>query len=194
MDLHARSQSYRIAILVLLCIYATAFFLPALEGKPGWSWFLLGGFYCWLPLYGLIAFPVAMMSKCSNGSAGDWLWFGFVLAWWANPCLWIGLVMVLKRRWSGAIIAGSIATLLALLCLPMMKKDVPGLGYWLWVSSMIGLLIVAVEGQASEPIHPPQRLRLDLLEFEDAPFRINDERIRRMEPIDAIHRSSGPGL
>jgi hypothetical protein len=197
-NLQARSQHSQIAILLLLCIYSTAFVLPSLEGKPGWTLFLLGGLFCWMPLYSLVAIPVSMMWNHGSGAIGDLLIAITILAWWANPCLWIGLVLIHQRRWPGATIAGAIATFFALLFLPFAGREIPAPGYWLWLTSMVGLLLAAVAGQLTEQDKRYPHFWSQLLESEDAseeaPFEMCNERIRRMEPIDAIHRSAGPGL
>jgi hypothetical protein len=158
--------------------------------------FLLGGLFCWFPFYMLVAVFVSIPSPNASYRLQEWSLMIGLLAWWANPCFWIGVMLLCRRRWSGAIKAGLAATVLALLYLPLtvMNEGIPGLAYWVWLASMAGLLLAAVTAKVSEQDTFQSLAWEEPEECYHDPIEMMDERIRRMEPADAIHRPAGPGL
>jgi hypothetical protein len=109
--------------LAVLVLYLGACAAPAIEGTnihgdsdggaPGWVLLYLGAIAIFVPSW--------------------WL------AWWANPVLVLGWVLLLARRPRAAAISGAVALFLSLgTWLPPVGE--PLVGYFLWVGSMAGLV------------------------------------------------------
>jgi hypothetical protein len=131
-------------------------------GKPAWRlWCIAGGL--------LIAYIVAMLLPAMHATPAigggtnvdDALWgweaflFSFLLVhvpvWLANPLFGYGLVTILRGRDAATAIVGGVCTLLALFWpvlgmvatrqAPALRLGNFGIGYWLWLTCMVGLLL-----------------------------------------------------
>ena len=86
-------------------------------------------------------------------------WIG--LPWLANVALWIGLYYLNLERWREARWCGVGAIGLALTFLAMWWKELtPGIGYHVWLFSMIVLARGAVRGEISERNEHTERKRI----------------------------------
>ena len=76
-----------------------------------------------------------------------WGWFGHV-AWLANPLAFVGVVLLIFRRPTGAATFSAASTVVALLyvlfSLGDHHGDVPLVGAWFWLSSLFALTIAAM--------------------------------------------------
>ena len=80
----------------------------------------------------------------------------------ANPIFCLGLVLLLRRQWSGARIAGIIATILATIVF-LRLSDSLLVGHYLWFSCMIlltvsGFVGAALQRDRSQTQMPPDSL------------------------------------
>jgi hypothetical protein len=114
-----RDTAFAGAAICLL--YLASFPLPAIDGTPGYTAFLWGGWFSAM-IFGLpVTFP-----------------------WLANPILWIGLVYLHKREFARAFLCGFVATILAASFFFMMRTQAHlGIGYWLWLASMASLMFAS---------------------------------------------------
>jgi len=112
----------RVALQLALAIYAVSFLLPAYEDRydnrlvvhPGWS-----------------AFLQAML----------WL----EVAWLANPAFWTAVILVVRGRPRLAFASAASGALLAARFLVDQKGiDSLRVGYYVWLASMIVLIVAAV--------------------------------------------------
>ena len=101
-------------------LYLVSFFLPALDGTPGYEAFILAVLF-------VIGLPM----------------------WLANPVFWFGVVRLAQGRYHSAGQAGRVALLLALSeC--WMFYDKLAVGYFVWVGSMVLLAAVGRFGEVDE--------------------------------------------
>lgn len=68
------------------------------------------------------------------------------VGWLANPAFWGGAYFCARRRWSEAVWAGVVASLLALSFIVFGGSTDLGLGYYVWLASMVLLTGVGLIG------------------------------------------------
>jgi len=111
-------------VVVVIGIYAVSFVLPTMGERPG----------VW-------AFDNGLLMLWRDPAAG--------VGWLANPAFWCGAYFCATQRWSKAVWAGAGASLLALsggFALPGL-----GLGYYVWLASMVLLNGVGLIGLLGPP-------------------------------------------
>jgi hypothetical protein len=118
-------------LALLLGVYAAAFFLPVGDGPAA---------------YGYHLFYVGAVGSVSL------VWLPWTWPWLANVVFCVGCVCLATRRSHEAHCGGIVATIMALGYLPyvigpfgMPRQGLPGVGYWVWVGSMV---LLAVAGGA----------------------------------------------
>jgi hypothetical protein len=159
----AASSSW-IGLLLVAGVYAVSFFLPVLAiplldqpaidrlkaevaGRVGGE--VLG-------VEGLSEYVVKGYQSFRVGPSSGWI---LLLAWCANPVLWVGCLLLLARRWRGAAFAGVVAMGLgaamavsATVTFGDPRADIRWsvadyrIGYWLWLASMALLAAAGVVG------------------------------------------------
>lgn len=143
------SQTRLLAIALSILLFAASVASPAFHSDgsdqtAGWSALLIG----WVPaLFGVLGLL--------QGQAEMWT----CLAWFANPLLVVCLVLVMQRR--GRALTFGLAALglglvfLATRSLPAgdhsLSNVVPGVGYWLWIASMLAAIVGAVLTERLKP-------------------------------------------
>jgi hypothetical protein len=184
-----RSELPRRIVLGLLFTYALAFVLPVLDTEKGWQYFLMGLWWCWLP-------PFVVFDAFAQGaSLGKILEAASFFAWWANPCFWIGCMLVARQRWTGATIAGAMAFVLSLGFLFNHNRHWPGAGYWLWTASMAGLALAGAVGRRmASPLAFHLRRLLDEIEYGGRTTESHDDRICRVDSAEPLGRPADSRL
>jgi hypothetical protein len=87
-------------------------------------------------------------------------------AWFANFVFWYGCLALYQGRWRAAGWAGFLASFPSLLCGWVLMQDMydhdshPGLGFYLWLSSMVLLMLVGIHGSRKFAV-PKARLSPD---------------------------------
>jgi WD40 repeat protein len=158
---------------LMLAVYASAFTLPLYERPPfhrDFGFFATRGEEIYFSGWeGFAVVPLASHGRFSFCAEG----FFYLLAWLANPCLWVGCVQFARGRYAEAARWGYAATLLALLgmlCVVVLKIKwiifaEPGYllsAYLVWLTSMV-LLAVAASICRSEARQAIRRLRSSAL-------------------------------
>jgi hypothetical protein len=68
-------------------------------------------------------------------------WRALGAPWFANPAIWIGILLLAAGYWRAATIVGGGASLLALMAITQFEGRIgTEVGYWVWVSSAAILL------------------------------------------------------
>lgn len=152
-----------VAVLAVVGIYATSFFLPALAipvldqpaadrlkaevaGRAGGEV---------VSVEGPTALVILGYQAFRGGPSGGW---ALTAAWCANPVLWVGCLLMAAGRWRGAAFAGGVALVLGLAMVLATVIDHTAAdvrwsaadyraGYWLWLGSMALLLLTALTGR-----------------------------------------------
>jgi hypothetical protein len=116
----------------------------------GISAFLLGGF----------GLGLALLSALENPGLQSGLGFLLSMSWLANPSLFVGCVLLRRKKYKGALVAGMIALVLGCWYLvnawhlgPVPLRARPLVGAYLWLGSMavltLGAMVVRIrEAQA----------------------------------------------
>jgi drug/metabolite transporter (DMT)-like permease len=109
---------------------------------PGWQCLLFG----WLPV----------LSAIDVLEAGNIGW----MAWLANPLALVGVLLLLFRRAGGALLAAGVGIALGTLYLVYPPRihdhpDIPRIGAFLWLASLVLLALAALLRRANSPIEKP---------------------------------------
>ena len=137
---------YRAALLIFCILYLAACALPATEQRHD-------------PTSGIGNLSMGTRSEAlANGERAGYYtmrgftclrygWLGHVV-WLANPLAFVGVVLLILRRPTGAAAFSAASTVLALLyvlfSLGENHGDVPLVGAWLWLGSLFALTIAAM--------------------------------------------------
>jgi hypothetical protein len=155
-----------IGVLLVVGVYAVSFFLPVLSiplldqpamdrlkaevaGRAG------GGEI--IRVEGPSEYVIKGYQSFRAGPSDGWV---LLVAWCANPVLWVGCLLLLARRWRGAALAGVVALGLgaamavsATVTVGNPRADIRWsvadyrVGYWLWLASMALLTAISVVGR-----------------------------------------------
>jgi hypothetical protein len=147
-----------VLLSLILAVYASGFALPLYEQgevSPDVGWIMPHEAIFFWGWEGFCVVPLASHGRFSFWPEGSL----YLLAWLANPCLWVGCVQFARGRYAASALWGCMATLLALagmLCLVVLgfkflldSKGALLSAYWLWLTSM-ALLAVTADACRSE--------------------------------------------
>jgi len=159
-----RNQSYRAALRLACVLYLAACALPATKvwGSPN---YFQGGREQYLTRYGFVCLALGWIAvpeafdQDSSGMALGW-------AWLANPLAFVGAVLLLHQRPAGAAAFGAVSVVLGAqyVIFPPGRPypDLPQIGAWLWLCSLLALTVAALirraSSQAQKHTEPPNDL------------------------------------
>jgi len=169
-----------IGLLLIGSVYATSFFLPALAipllDQPAMARLKVevadrvGGEVLKVEGPSHMVFDGFRCFRTGWPSPQSWV---HATAWYANPVLWIGCLLLLLRQWRWSVVAGCAALGLgSVMALMAVIRGSEGdvrlsvtdyrIGYWLWLASMGLLAGIAIVGcvafrRSARAVVPPNQ-------------------------------------
>ena len=162
-----------VALLLVIGLYVTSFFLPVLAiplvDQPALSRVKVevanhSGAGEVVSVEGSSVFVIKGYEAFRGGpSGGGW---ADGAAWCANPVLWAGCLLLAARRWRLTALAGCLAlvlgsAMLLAVVINYARADIRWsvadyrVGYWLWLGSMALLVLAALVGRRVGQRQPP---------------------------------------
>ncbi len=133
----------KVAAIIVGLFYATSLFLPALPTPGGYNEAQLG---LSETNYG-ISMLIIGLGAC----------LGLNPVWFANPLIWIGAWLLVRRQWIKAGVLGLLAAICAA-CGPLLVRGSNNtllIGYYVWLGSAVAL---AVSGAVGQGLFRPHKL------------------------------------